>query len=350
MRLAAVSLAALLAVTAPALAGPKVVASVVPVHGIVAAVMGDTGTPELLLEGKLSEHRATFTADQISTLGKADVVFIIGHGLEAKLAQISGSEAVNGKTFVELSEAPGVKTLPIREGGAWEAHDHDHDHGEGGEAAEAGHDHGETAEAGHDHDHDKTAEAGHDHDHDKKAEAGHDHEGVLAFDPHVWLDPENAKAMAAAVAAELSKADPANAKAYEANAAAFAASLDAVSADIAKELEPAKGKPFIVFHDAYQYFENRFGLDAAGSISDISAQAPSAERLKEVRDKLAATKAQCVFREPQYDDKVVAVVIEGSAAKSGVLDGLGADLTPGPEAYPQLLRNLASSFHACLAS
>lgn len=336
MRLAAVSLAALLAVTAPALAEPKVVASVVPVHGIVAAVMGDTGTPELLLEGKLSEHRATFTAEQISTLGKADVVFIIGHGLEAKLAQISGSEAVNGKTFVELSEAPGVKTLPIREGGAWEAHDHDHDHGEGGEAAEAGHDHGETAEAG--------------HDHDKTAEAGHDHEGVLAFDPHVWLDPENAKAMAAAVAAELSKADPANAKAYEANAAAFAASLDAVSADIAKELEPAKGKPFIVFHDAYQYFENRFGLDAAGSISDISAQAPSAERLKEVRDKLAATKAQCVFREPQYDDKVVAVVIEGSAAKSGVLDGLGADLTPGPEAYPQLLRNLASSFHACLAS
>lgn len=350
MRLAAVSIAALLAVIGPALAGPKVVASVVPVHGIVAAVMGDTGTPELLLEGKLSEHRATFTAEQISTLGKADVVFIIGHGLEAKLAQISGSEAVNGKTFVELAEAPGVKTLPIREGGAWEAHDHDHDHGEGGEAAEAGHDHGETAEADHDHDHDKTAEAGHDHDHGKTAEAGHDHEGVLAFDPHVWLDPENAKGMAAAVAAELSKADPANAKAYEANAAAFAASLDAVSADIAKELKPAKGKPFIVFHDAYQYFENRFGLDAAGSISDISAQAPSAERLKEVRDKLAATKAQCVFREPQYDDKVVAVVIEGSAAKSGVLDGLGADLTPGPEAYPQLLRNLASSFHACLAS
>jgi zinc transport system substrate-binding protein len=325
MRRAAVSFAALLAVTAPALAGPKVVASVVPVHGIVAAVMGDTGTPELLLEGKLSEHRATFTADQISTLGKADVVFIIGHGLEAKLAQISGSEAVNGKTFVELSEAPGVKTLPIREGGAWEAHDHDHDHGE-------------------------AAEAGHDHDHDKTAEAGHDHEGVLEFDPHVWLDPENAKAMAAAVAAELSKADPANAKAYEANAAAFAASLDAVSADIARQLEPAKGKPFIVFHDAYQYFETRFGLDAAGSISDISAQAPSAERLKEVRDKLSATKAQCVFREPQYDDKVVAVVIEGSAARSGVLDGLGADLPPGPAAYPQLLRNLASAFHACLAS
>ena len=311
MRLAAVSLAALIAVAAPAIAGPKVIASVVPVHAIVAAVMGDTGTPELLLEGKLSEHRATFTAEQIADLGKADAVFIIGHGLETKLAQISGSEAVNGRTFVELSEAPGVKTLPIREGGAWEAHEN-----EEGEAAEA----------------------------------GHEHEGVLEFDPHVWLDPENAKAMATAVAGELAKADPANAATYEANAKAFVASLDAVSAEIAKELEPAKDKPFVVFHDAYQYFESRFGLDAAGSISDISAQAPSAERLKEVRDKLTATEAQCVFREPQYDDKVVAVILEGSNAKSGILDGLGADLVPGPGAYPQLLRNLAAAFRSCLAS
>ncbi len=126
--------------------------------------MGELGTPELLLEGSMSEHRATFTAQQIAGLGKADLVFIVGHGLEAKLAQLSGTEAVNGKRFVELSEVEGVKTLKIREGGAWEAHDHDH--GEGHDhAAEAGkeegHDHGhEHAEAeagGHDHDHDHTA-------------------------------------------------------------------------------------------------------------------------------------------------------------------------------------------------
>ncbi len=189
----------------PALAAPKVVTSVVPVHGIVSAVMGELGTPELLLEGSMSEHRATFTAQQIAGLGKADLVFIVGHGLEAKLAQLSGTEAVNGKRFVELSEVEGVKTLKIREGGAWEAHDHDH--GEGHDhAAEAG------KEEGHDHGHEHAeAEAGgHDHDHD------HDHghgaeEGVLTFDPHVWLDPENAKAMARAAAAELAKADPANA-------------------------------------------------------------------------------------------------------------------------------------------
>jgi zinc transport system substrate-binding protein len=321
MRLIVPALAALLAAS-PALAAPKVIASVVPVHSIVSAVMGDVGQPELLLKGSMSEHRATFTPAQVASLGKADLVFIVGHGLEAKLAQISGSEAVNGKSFVELSEAPGVKTLPVRKGGTWEAHDHSHE----GEEEEAGHDHG-TEEAGHD-----------------------DHaEGVLAFDPHVWLDPANAKAMAAAVATELAKADPANAAAYQANAKAFEASLDEVSTSISAELSPVKAKPFIVFHDAYQYFEARFGLSAAGSISDVSAKAPSAQRLEEIRNKLKETKAECVFREPQYDGKVVATVIEGTSAREGVLDPLGADVAPGAGAYRQILLNLASSLRACLS-
>ena len=126
MRLVLTALAACVA-AGPALAAPKVIASVVPVHGIVSAVMGDTGTPELLLAGSLSEHRATFTPQQVADLGKADLVFIVGRGLEAKLSQMSGTEAVNGKRFVELAKAPGITTHPIREGGTWEAHDHDHD-------------------------------------------------------------------------------------------------------------------------------------------------------------------------------------------------------------------------------
>ena len=315
MRLMLSALALVLAAT-PVLAQPRVIASVVPVHGIVSAVMGETGKPELLLEGSLSEHRAKFTPQQIAALGQADVVFIVGQGLEAKLSQLSGSEAVNGKTFVELALAPGVATLPIREGGAWESHEHDH---------------------GHDHDHD------HDHDH------GDETAGVLKFDPHVWLDPGNAKAMAAAVAQALAKADPANAAAYAANADAFAKSLDQEQAAIAAELAPIKDRPYVVFHDAFQYFEKRFGLSAAGSIADVSAQAPSAERLAEVRNKIADVKAACVFREPQYDAKPVAVVIEGTGAKEGVLDPLGASLTPGPEAYQQLLRNLAAGLKECLA-
>lgn len=307
MRRAMLSLAALLAAT-PALAAPRVIASVVPIHSIVAAVMGAAGSPELLLSGQLPEHRASFTAAQVAALGKADLVFIAGRGLEAKLAQLSGSEAVNGKVFIELAAVAGVHTLPVRVGGAWDA----------------------------------------DHDGDAPAADG-EAQGVLAFDPHVWLDPENAKAMAAAAATELGLADPANAAAYGANAKAFAASLDATTAGIITELAPVKDRPFIVFHDAYQYFERRFGLLAAGSITDISARAPSAERLKGIRDKLAASKAVCVFREPQYDDKVVTTVTEGSNARGGVLDPLGAGLIPGPAAYSELLQNLAASIRTCLA-
>ena len=269
----------------PAVAAPKVIASVVPVYGIVSAVMGETGQPELLLSGTMSEHRATFT--------------------------------VNGKRFVELSSAPGVTTHPVREGGAWEAHDHDH---------------------GHDHDHDH----GHDHGHGEAAE------GVLSFDPHVWLDPANAKAMAAAGAAELAKADPANAAAYTANAENFARSLDTLSDEIAADLAPVKTVPYVVFHDAYQYFEKRFGLAAAGSISDVSAAAPSAKRLREVRRKIADVKAACVFREPQFDSKVVQTVIEGTGAREGTLDPIGAGITPGPGGYQQLLKDLSKNLKACL--
>ena len=298
-----------LACSAAAGAAPKVIASVVPLHSLVAAVMGGRGTPELLLKGALSEHRASFTASQLARLGDADLVFIIGDGLEAKLAQLSGSEAVNGKAFVALAAAPGIETLPIRSGGAWEADAH----GYGGEPA------------------------------------GDHAEGVLAVDPHLWLDPENAKAMAAAIAAELAKADPDGAKTYAANALALAAEIDRTSAAITAELAPVIDKPFIVFHDAYQYFEHRFGLHAAGSITDVSARNPSAGRLKAIRDKIAAGHAICVFREPQYDGKAVDTVIEGSNARTAVLDPLGAGLQPGPSAYPQLLRNLSAALRDCLS-
>ncbi len=306
MRLAISCLATIL-LSAPALAAPKVIASIVPVHSIVAAVMGDIGNPELLLSGKNSEHTASLSPQQLQDLGKADLVFMIGSGLEHKLAQVSGGDAVGGKTFTALSEAAGIKTLPVRQGGTFEVHE-EHE--------------------GEEHD-----------DHD---------EAILKFDPHVWLDPENAKAMANAVTSGLSKVDPENAKAYEANAAAFVASLDQLTAEITAETKPIQGKPFVVFHDAYQYFEKRFGLNAVGSISDVSAAAPSAKRLNEIRSKLEETKALCVFREPQFDAKYVTVVLEGSKAKPGVLDPIGSDIAPGPIAYAELLMRLAKGARDCL--
>ncbi len=321
MRLAISCLATLLLSTS-ALAAPKVIASIVPVHSIVASVMGDVGTPELLLSGKNSEHTASLSPQQLSDLGKADAVFMIGSGLEHKLGQVSGSDAVGGKTFTSLSEIAGIKTLPVRQGGTFEVHE-EHE----GEEHEGEEHEGEEHE-GEEHD-----------DHD---------EAMLKFDPHVWLDPENVKAMTNAVAADLSRIDPRNAKTYEANAAAYVASLDQLTADISAETKPIQGKPFVVFHDAYQYFETRFGLTAVGSISDISATAPSAKRLNEIRSKLEETKALCVFREPQFDAKYVTVVLEGSKAKPGVLDPIGSDIIPGPKAYAELLTRLAKGARDCL--
>jgi zinc transport system substrate-binding protein len=291
-----------------ALATPKVIASVAPVHSIVASVMGDIGTPELLLSGKNSEHTSSLSPQQISDLGKTDIVFMIGSGLEHKLGQISGSEAVNGKKFFALSDAPGIKTLKVRLGGAFEEH----------------------------------------HDEEEELEGEEREEAILKFDPHIWLDPENAKVMTNAVAAELSKIDPEHAKIYHAHAAAYIISLDQLAADISAETKPIQNKPFIVFHDAYQYFETRFDLTAVGSISDVSAAAPSAKRLKEIKEKLEETNAICVFREPQFDAKYVTVVLEGSQARQGVLDPIGYDITPGPKAYAELLTKLAKGARDCL--
>ena len=307
MRLLSTCLATLLFSTS-AIAAPKVIASIMPVHSIVASVMGEVGTPALLLSGKNSEHSASLSPEQISDLGKADVVFMIGGGLEHKLGQVSGTEAVNGKKFVALTGAPGIKALKIREGGAFEADD------------------------------------------DEELPATTDDQYGFAknYNPHIWLDPENAKAMTTAIAAELSKVDPEHAKTYAANAQTYLATLDKLEADIASETKPLQGKPFIVFHDAYPYFESRFGLVALGSISDANAASPSAKRLKEVRYKIIASKALCVFREPQFDAKFVRVVMEGTPAKAGILDPMGYDVTPGPTAYVQILHNLATTAKACL--
>lgn len=326
----AVSLLALAQTSSAAQAAPKVVASIVPVHALVAGVMEGVGTPELLLSGQTSEHQASYSPAQLKSLADADLTFIIGQGLELKLDELSGSEAVKGKRFVELSDLPGLTKLPIREGGAFAPHDHEHAHGES-----------KAEDAEHDHDHEGETHA-------EGEERDHDH-GKASFDPHIWLDPVNAKVMVAAIAENLSKADPDNTAAYDRNAKAFTQEMDELAADLAQDLAGLKDKPFVVQHDAYQYFEARFGLTVAGSIADLSANDPSAQRLKEVRDKLKAVNAVCVFREPQFSDRAAQTVIEGTSARSGVLDPIGASLPPGKGTYAQLLRNLAAELRSCLA-
>ena len=198
-----------------------------------------------------------------------------------------------------------------------------------------------------DHKHDDHDDHKHD-DHEEDGHAGHDDHGE--FDVHFWLDPKNAKAMVHEIEEHLSKADPKNAQIYASNADSLMAKLDDLIVEINAELTPVSGKGYIVFHDAYQYFENRFGVSAVGSITVSPEIMPGAERIREIQEKVKSLNATCVFSEPQFEPKLVNTIIQGTTARSGVLDPLGATIEDGPELYFTLIRNLAKSLKECLVS
>ena len=229
-----------------------------------------------------------------------------------------------------LIESHGLNQLKFREGGAFDSHDHEHD--------EDGHD---------DHGHDDHAEDKHDdHGHD---DHGHDDHGHDGYDPHVWLDPVNAKALVHEIEEALSDADPANAGTYEANATALMGRLDALVEEVQTELNPVKGRGFVVFHDAYQHFETRFGISAIGSVTVSPEVMPGAERIRELQEKVNSLDASCVFSEPQFEPKLVSTVTENTNAGTGVLDPLGASIPDGPGLYFTLIRNMASALKECLS-
>ena len=189
-----------------------------------------------------------------------------------------------------------------------------------------------------------------DHGKDKHAKDDHDDHGHGEFDPHVWLDPINAKAIVHEIEEALVKVDPKNAKKYEANADRIAKEMDKLVEELREQLKPVQEKGFIVFHDAYQYFEQRFGVSAIGSITVSPEVMPGAERVSELRKKIMDLSATCVFSEPQFEPKLVKTLVEGTGARTGVLDPLGASLTKGPDLYSQLVREMANSLKRCLSA
>ena len=298
---------------APAAAAPRVATDIPAVHSLAARVMVGVGEPELVMPPGTSPHGYAMKPSEAGLLQEAQVVLWVGEELTPWLARAVETLAVDA-TSLELLDAPGVTHLPFREGATFEAHDHGHAHG---------HHHG------------------HDHDH------GHDHEGV---DPHAWLDPVNAKAWLDAIAAALAATDPANASTYLENAAAGRAELGELITEIEADLAPLQDAGFVVFHDAYHYFEERFGIEAAGAIALGDAAQPGPARVAEIRDAIRGMEATCVFSEPQFEPALVATVIEGTDARTGELDPLGAGLDLGPELYPTLLRNLRDDLVACLGA
>ena len=349
----------LLSSTTLANADVKVIASIKPVHSLVAAVMEGIGKPELLVAGAGSPHTYSLKPSQAKKLQEADLVFWMSHDLEAFLEKSIEGIAKNAKS-VPLMESHGLTTLNFREGGAFEAHgdhdDHGHDDHDDHKKDDHGHDdHDDHKKDDHghdDHDDHKKDDHGHDdHDDHKKDDHGHDdHDdhGHDETDPHVWLDPVNAKALVHEIEEALIEADPANAAAYEANAETMMSRLDNLVAEIDAELQPVKGRGYVVFHDAYQYFENRFGVSAVGSITVSPEVLPGAERVAELREKVRNLDATCVFSEPQFEPKLVKTITENTNAGTGVLDPLGASIDDGPGLYFTLIRNMAKSLKDCL--
>lgn len=283
-----------------------VVATIKPIHSIATAVMEGVAKPTLLIDGMASPHTYTLKPSDAKALAAARVVFRVSDGLEAFLGKVVKSlpETVE---VVELEKAPGLTLHKMRTGGTFEGEDQDtHGHGHG-------------------------------HSHAKQA-----------TDSHIWLDPANAARIADHMAAVLAKVQPENAERFKANAEAFGRKTAALSDELAARLKPLTGRAFIVFHDAYQYFEKRFGIDAVGSVTVSPDIAPSAKRLTALRRKIRQLKAVCVFAEPQFEPRLVVSITEGTKASRGALDPNGAAIPAGAGHYPALLQAMATDFEACL--
>ena len=364
MRLAPPVLTALcLAVTGAAHAdAPRVAADIAPVQSLVARVMEGAGQPDLLMRPDASPHGYAMRPSEARALEQADLVVWMGPGLTPWMTDAIDTLAGDA-AHLTLLTAPETLVLPGRIDPRFAAHDHGHDHGHDHDKAKhedhddhddhAGHDHDDHAGHGHD-DHKSDDHAGHGHDdhkHDDHADHGHSHDthdhAHAGPDPHAWLDPVNAVAWLALIAQELSAIDPDNADLYAANAKAAQAELTALSDQIAGDLAPLADRPFLVFHDAYQYFEARFGVTAAGAVSISDASEPGPARLADLRALVSEQDVVCIFAEPQFNTSILTSVF-GDALRVGQLDPIGVDHTPGPGLYPAILRGMADAMTDCL--
>ena len=280
---------------------PRVATDIPPVHSLVSQVMGELGTPKLIIPPGTSPHGYAMRPSEARTLQAADVVFWMGQDLTAWFGRAIKALATNATT-VALSESKDLIRHPYRTTKNFDTHTHD----EG------------------------------------------EHDATAKIDPHLWLDPDNALIFLDVIAATLARLDAIHADTYLTNAAHAKAALEALKLELAATVQPIRGRPFIVFHDAYHYFEHRFDVEAAGSVSIGDASSPGPARIAAIRGKVQTLGATCVFSEPQFEPKLIATIIEKTAARSGILDPVGATLKPGPDQYSQLLRHLAHGLLTCL--
>ena len=302
----------LLMATSPVRAEIKVVTTIKPLHSLIANVMDGVGEPSLIIEGSTSPHSFTLKPSHAKLLEEADLIFWVGEGIETFMERPLESIVKNAEV-VEFMEVESIEKLKFREESIFGDHDdHDEDHD----------------------DHD-------DHD-DHAGHEGHNHG---EFDAHIWLDPSNAKEMVHEIAHELGDLDPANKDKYEANAEATIIALDQLIKDVSNDIN--KDAKFVVFHDAYQYFEERFGVRAAGALTLNTDVLPGAKQIDEIQDVIKDKGIKCIFSEPQFNPKIISTIAQDMNIKTGVFDPLGANIESDKDLYFKLISNLGNELKGC---
>ena len=334
------SILSLLTFISPANAETKVVASIKPIHSLATYLMDGVSKPGLIVDGYASPHGFAMKPSHAKMLQEADLIFWVGEDLESFLEKPLKSIAKKAEK-IELMEIKGLNKLKFRERNIFDGHD-DHGHDDGHK--EDDHDDHAKKEDDHGHD-DEHKEDGHDDEH---KEDGHDdHEGHAhgEYDPHIWLDPSNAKVILKEMAEHLIEKDQKNASIYKSNLKKALKDLDKLTKNVKSDLN--KDFKSIVFHDAYQYFEKRFDVNIMGAFTVNTDVMPGAEQLSEIREIIEHDKVSCVFSEPQFNPDIINAVAKDMNISTGVLDPLGATLDPGKDLYFDLIKNMSKSFKGC---
>ena len=296
----------------------KVVASIKPIHSLASYLMDGVNKPDLIVDGYSSPHGFALKPSHAKMLQNADIIFYVGEGLENFLEKPLKSIAKKAEK-IELMEIKGLKKLKFRERNIFDDHD-DHGHEEDGHKED---------------DHD-------DHGHEEDGHEGHAHG---EYDPHIWLDPVNAKVILNEMVKHLIENDEKNASIYKSNLNKALKDIDGLVKNVKSELN--KDFKSIVFHDAYQYFEVRFNVTVLGAFTVNTDVMPGAEQLSEIREIIEHDKVSCIFSEPQFNPNIINAVAKDMNIKTGVLDPLGATLDPGKDLYFDLIKNMSKSFKGC---